>query len=1322
MLSLSTSQLWLQQSLANVFASPEIERCRKCAAEGQADILIDRVELHGFRVACVEEWLFERRLPRAVLVPDAAPCCSPAAASAAACAAFPPARAGPSGPAAPAPPAVACVARLPEGHPCGAPPKTGSPASVLEARPTRHGYVLVLTAAAAAGAGLSLLPVASGDYERERAVIERASALRRLSCGESADPRAIAAMTEVFWLRYHAGAGGAQSAQQQQQQQQQHGADVDEAVRELVASVQRSLLLLNFLRHGAFSPGLFDSATSAAIARFERHANEQQGRAAAAAGEAGKLRPETVLELRASVEWAKQAAAAAGLADKLPQDTPNQATEELGEKCTAAWVLGVGHGENLLAFLGVRSKAGGARKKEVKLEVETSEEEEGEDEDADLKLEYGEWIALIEREKHERQLLEAEVQGLKAQTEKQAEDWTRLQSQYVELERDYWILKDEALERSKHHESMLETAEMQYNRLVRELGEANENLREAVTLAHSQTAKIRRLEEKLRELVKADRNIFLHIVMPMLLTCLLSILSWTIVAIGALSRGVSWAMGSKARNAGGSPLEQAQDYIKRQKETLTAIISNAQGQDSELLSHLGSPDPPAAHTSAAAALDTQGAAAPPHPRAGPSGGAEGAGRLKVVRRGEGAYETAASSAVASAPPPPPDQLEAERRDRVRAILRAFPYGLRVPELNAVYRAAHGQRLRLPPQELAEIDGVAYAPSGALVARGAREACDPGADSLRVAAVVRLAPRGLTAEQLPALVRAMWGPRATPACAAAAESAARCAPGVVVDAAGVARPDAASQQPGPQQQQQQTQQQRQYGGGRAAAMEADESLFSSPEAQLIVVGSPGRSLPGLAACARACATTRSAVHSAPATASTTRAFVDAFQAAGALGVRSPSLGALESPPPSPLGGLAAGAPTINRSTSFFTMQNPIAAQANPVGDGAAGVMFPVERCPRHLLGVTLEMTVDQRHPRPLYAVDGLLPRANRTNWGIRTTRDSVDAITAVLPPNLAGALLAQVQADAASGAPPATAVHVCVGQAPRVAYEDGRESSFHFDRCSVDTVARVADRLGHAAPLACCGDAAVAGSLCRARVVRFPGSPNAREVRFAVGQHVWGASELIFDVITRSLPPESCSVLVTGACTEAKAGFLRDVARLLSTLLNLRTVIVDNGWRISGGYGHTPLGTALHRSAGNAVAVSQEAAPISEVLRRATMEHRPNAFVLELETADDIDAVTAYASSSRIAFVASVHCEGLGDVLDNPIMSRLLGAVKPPPNRNRDLAFGAVVEFRGSECLIYHRTVEVVSALSQGAPYQLETRWIDTSMGFARVMSRFDSMH
>jgi stage III sporulation protein SpoIIIAA len=214
----------------------------------------------------------------------------------------------------------------------------------------------------------------------------------------------------------------------------------------------------------------------------------------------------------------------------------------------------------------------------------------------------------------------------------------------------------------------------------------------------------------------------------------------------------------------------------------------------------------------------------------------------------------------------------------------------------------------------------------------------------------------------------------------------------------------------------------------------------------------------------------------------------------------------------------------------------------------------------------------------------------------------------------------------------------------------------------------------------------------------------------VGRAVFGTVDVLRDVVESGK-----SLLLLGRPGVGKTTLLRESARVLSTELNKRVIIVDTSNEIAGD------GDIPHPGIGTSRRMQVPRPELQHsVMIEAVENHMPEVIVID-EIGTEAEAQAARTIAERgVQLIATAHGNSLDNLLMNPTLSDLLGGIhavtlsdeearrrgtqKTVLERKAPPTFDTLVEIRNrDEFSVFHDTTTVVDAFLRGRSVKPEMR-------------------
>jgi stage III sporulation protein SpoIIIAA len=312
---------------------------------------------------------------------------------------------------------------------------------------------------------------------------------------------------------------------------------------------------------------------------------------------------------------------------------------------------------------------------------------------------------------------------------------------------------------------------------------------------------------------------------------------------------------------------------------------------------------------------------------------------------------------------------------------------------------------------------------------------------------------------------------------------------------------------------------------------------------------------------------------------------------------------------------------------------------------------------------------------------------------------LELLLGVMPPHVREALRRRVDLKSL------VEVVLDLGRKPEARFP-GRAANLSEQVVTREEIEHVTRHVGAFAPD---NRAGIEGTLHRISAIR-----NRREIVVGltcrVGRAVYGTVDVLRDVIESGK-----SLLLLGRPGIGKTTLLRESARVLSTELNKRVVIVDTSNEIAGD------GDVPHPGIGSARRMQVPRPDLQHaVMIEAVENHMPEAIVID-EIGAEAEADAARTIAERgVQLIATAHGNALDNLLMNPVLADLAGGIhavtlsddeakrrgtqKTVLERKYPPTFDTLVEIRTrDEFAVFHDMASVVDAFLRGRTIRPEVR-------------------
>ena len=143
----------------------------------------------------------------------------------------------------------------------------------------------------------------------------------------------------------------------------------------------------------------------------------------------------------------------------------------------------------------------------------------------------------LRAEQEKRAALEEQVEALRRDEDARGAQLEELQRAYGALEEEYAVLLRESAQREKELEELRQTCDVTRSRMARQMAQVSEMVGASKYSIQTNAQKVQQLESHVRDLVKANRSVLTHVVLPYVLKWVLAAMSFLLFCVSQLVRG-----------------------------------------------------------------------------------------------------------------------------------------------------------------------------------------------------------------------------------------------------------------------------------------------------------------------------------------------------------------------------------------------------------------------------------------------------------------------------------------------------------------------------------------------------------------------------------------------------------------------------------------------------------------------------------------------------------------------------------------------------------------------------------------------------------------
>lgn len=143
----------------------------------------------------------------------------------------------------------------------------------------------------------------------------------------------------------------------------------------------------------------------------------------------------------------------------------------------------------------------------------------------------------LRAEQEKRAALEAQVAALQQGEAARTAQLEALQRSYGALEEEYAALLRASAQREQELEALRQTCDVARSRMARQMAQVSEMVGASKYSIQTNAQKVQQLESHVRDLVKANRSVLTHVVLPFVLKWVLAAMSFFLFCVSQLVRG-----------------------------------------------------------------------------------------------------------------------------------------------------------------------------------------------------------------------------------------------------------------------------------------------------------------------------------------------------------------------------------------------------------------------------------------------------------------------------------------------------------------------------------------------------------------------------------------------------------------------------------------------------------------------------------------------------------------------------------------------------------------------------------------------------------------
>ena len=196
----------------------------------------------------------------------------------------------------------------------------------------------------------------------------------------------------------------------------------------------------------------------------------------------------------------------------------------------------------------------------------------------------------LRAEQERRAALEEQVEALRQSADARCAQVEALQRSYGALEEEYAALLRESAQREKELEELRQTCDVTRSRMARQMAQVSEMVGASKYSIQTNAQKVQQLESHVRDLVRANRSVLTHVVLPSVLKWVLAAMSFLLFCVSQLVRAAK-ALFAR-RDQASRTLLAAETYVQSALLWMQSLQQRQQQQQQQELGDAAATTPP----------------------------------------------------------------------------------------------------------------------------------------------------------------------------------------------------------------------------------------------------------------------------------------------------------------------------------------------------------------------------------------------------------------------------------------------------------------------------------------------------------------------------------------------------------------------------------------------------------------------------------------------------------------------------------------------------------------------------------------------------------